>query len=110
LLLAGFAAHQVLDYASSTPLKARFGLEIEVAIEPECAGIGGALWHARDRLDDLFFLLNGDSWFDLNLLELADRVASEPSATLGSQGVLRASQQVSAGRSGRSRQSLQGDP
>jgi D,D-heptose 1,7-bisphosphate phosphatase len=81
LLLAGFAAHQVLDYASSTPLKARFGLEIEVAVEPGRAGTGGALWHARDRLDDLFFLLNGDSWFDLNLLELADRVASEPSAT-----------------------------
>jgi hypothetical protein len=45
------------------------------------ADTGGALWHARDHLDDLFFLLNGDWWFDRNLLELAGRVESEPSAT-----------------------------
>lgn len=80
LLLAGFAAHRVLDYAASTPLTARFGFEIEVSIEPERAGTGGALWHARDCLDDLFFLLNGDSWFDINLLELARWAASDPSA------------------------------
>jgi D,D-heptose 1,7-bisphosphate phosphatase len=81
LLLAGFGAHLVLEYASSTPLKARFGLEIDVSVEPDPADTGGALWYARDHLDDLFFLLNGDSWFDLNLLELAGRVESEPSAT-----------------------------
>jgi D-glycero-D-manno-heptose 1,7-bisphosphate phosphatase len=81
LLLAGFAAHRVLDYAAATPIKARFGLEIEVSVEPARAGTGGAIWHARDRLDDLFLMLNGDSWFDFNLLELAARAASEPSAT-----------------------------
>ena len=81
LLLAGFAAQRILDYAASTPLTARFGLEIEVSIEPERAGTGGALWHARDRIDNRFFLLNGDSWFDINLLELASRLISEPSAT-----------------------------
>jgi D-glycero-D-manno-heptose 1,7-bisphosphate phosphatase len=81
LLLAGFAAERVVDYAASTPLKTRFGLEIEVSIEPQRAGTGGAVWHARDRLDDRFFLLNGDSWFDINLLELAGCVVAEPSAT-----------------------------
>ena len=81
LLLAGFAAQRTIDYAASTPLKARFGLEVEVSIEPQRAGTGGAVWHARDRLDDRFFLLNGDSWFDINLLELANRVISEPCAT-----------------------------
>jgi D,D-heptose 1,7-bisphosphate phosphatase len=80
LLLAGFGAHLVSEYAASTPLKTRFGLEIEVSVEPKPADTGGAIWHARDNLDDLFFLLNGDSWFDLNLLELAARVESEPSA------------------------------
>src|SRR6516162_3690136 len=80
LLLAGFAAQRMVEYAVSTPLKARFGLEIEVSIEPQRAGTGGAVWHARDRLDDRFFLLNGDSWFDINLLELAGRVIDEPSA------------------------------
>ena len=81
LLLAGFAAQRILDYAASTPLKGRFDLEIDVAVEPQRAGTGGALWYARERLDDQFFLLNGDSWFDINLLDFAVRAMSEPSAT-----------------------------
>src|SRR5690242_197588 len=80
LLLAGHLAPQIIDYAASTPLKARFGLEIEVLVEPERAGTGGAIWHARDRLEDVFFVLNGDSWFDINLLELGVRLAESPSA------------------------------
>ena len=64
-------------------MKTQFGLEIEVMIEPRRAGTGGAVWHARDRLDDTFLLLNGDSWFDINLLELAARTVRDPSATAG---------------------------
>ena len=82
VLLAGFAADQLVAYAQSTVLKRRFGLEIEVMIEPEPAGTGGALWHARDLLDDVFFMLNGDSWFDINFLELGCRIA-DTAATLG---------------------------
>jgi NDP-sugar pyrophosphorylase family protein len=55
LLLADFHAHQIVEYAASTPLKARFGLEISVSIEPQPVGTGGALWRARDLLDDCFF-------------------------------------------------------
>jgi len=80
LLLAGFAAQCIVDYAASTALKSRFGLDIGVSVEPQRAGTGGALWHARDRLEDRFLLLNGDSWFDINLLDFARRTASEPSA------------------------------
>ncbi len=80
LLLAGFAADRIVDYAAATPMKARFGIEIEVSVEPERAGTGGALWHARDRLDPMFFLLNGDSWFDINLSAFAVRAMAEPSA------------------------------
>jgi hypothetical protein len=58
---------RILEYAAATPAKTRFGMEIEVSVEPQLAG--GAVWHARDRLDESFFLLNGDSWFDFNLLE-----------------------------------------
>src|SRR5467141_2346111 len=35
LLLAGFAAQRILDCAASTPLKARFDLEIDVSVEPQ---------------------------------------------------------------------------
>ena len=81
LLLAGFGADRIVEYAAATPLKERFGLTIDVAIEPKPAGTGGALWQARDRLDDAFLMLNGDSWFDINLRDLAARLA-EP-ARLG---------------------------
>ncbi len=60
LLLACFEAEQLVAYARSTPFKAQFDLEIEVAIEPQPAGTGGALWGARDWLDDDFLLINGD--------------------------------------------------
>jgi D,D-heptose 1,7-bisphosphate phosphatase len=83
LLLAGFAADQVVAYAASTPMKERFGLEIGVSVEPERAGTGGALWHARAQLDSAFFMLNGDSWFDINLLELA-RLMEADTAGAGS--------------------------
>jgi D,D-heptose 1,7-bisphosphate phosphatase len=82
LLLASYGADQIAEYAASTSLKGQFGLDIELAIEPERAGTGGAIWHARDRLEDTFFLLNGDSWFDINLLELAGRLAKNPSAKM----------------------------
>jgi D,D-heptose 1,7-bisphosphate phosphatase len=81
LLLAGFADHRVIEYASSTPMRVRFGMDIEVSTEPERAGTGGAVWYARDRLDDWFYLLNGDSWFDINLLELSRRAIGETSVT-----------------------------
>jgi D,D-heptose 1,7-bisphosphate phosphatase len=82
LLLAGFAAARIIEYAATTPVKQRFGLTIEVAIEPKPAGTGGALRQARDRLDEAFLMLNGDSWFDINLRDLAARLAGEP-ARLG---------------------------
>ena len=86
LLLAAFEAEQIIAYAKSTPVKERFGLDIEVAIEPERAGTGGALWHARDRLNEQFYLLNGDSWFDINLLGLSSILAGSP-ATVGALAV-----------------------
>jgi D,D-heptose 1,7-bisphosphate phosphatase len=78
LLLAGFAADRIATYAKTTPMRERFGLQIDVSVEPEQAGTGGALWHARDRLDTSFFMLNGDSWFDVNILELAWLMETDP--------------------------------
>lgn len=46
------------------------GMKVEVAVEPAPAGTGGALVQAADRLDDSFFLANGDSLFDFNWLSL----------------------------------------
>ncbi|HLY46425.1 MAG TPA: HAD-IIIA family hydrolase [Stellaceae bacterium] len=80
LLLAGFGAARIEEYVAASRLAARFGLDIEIAVEPAPAGTGGALWQARDRLDESFLMLNGDSWFDVNLLDLAFRLAADPEA------------------------------
>jgi D-glycero-D-manno-heptose 1,7-bisphosphate phosphatase len=96
LLLAGFAAARIAAYAAATPLKERFGLDIDISTEAEPAGTGGALWQARARLDESFLLLNGDSWFDINLLDLAVRLGREPAAS----GVLALRRMVDASRYG----------
>jgi D-glycero-D-manno-heptose 1,7-bisphosphate phosphatase len=80
VLLAGFASERIADFVAAGPLKGRFDLRIEVAVEPFAAGTGGALWHAKERLEERFFLLNGDSWFDIPLARLAAPLAGEPAA------------------------------
>jgi D-glycero-D-manno-heptose 1,7-bisphosphate phosphatase len=49
----------------------RFGnLEVKVLAEPRPAGTAGALLGAATLLDETFFLMNGDSYFDFNWLSL----------------------------------------
>ena len=43
---------------------------LNVSEEPTRAGTGGALFHAREHLQDSFLLLNGDSLFDCDLAPL----------------------------------------
>jgi D-glycero-D-manno-heptose 1,7-bisphosphate phosphatase len=70
LLLAGWRCEQVQAYLETSGAVRALGLEINVAVELEPAGTGGALWLARDTLDEWFYLVNGDSWFDFNWLSL----------------------------------------
>lgn len=74
LLLAGHGAHKVLqDYAGRT-----FGsLAVDIVVEDAPAGTAGALANAAGALDETFFLLNGDSFFDFNWLALAPSLASD---------------------------------
>ena len=70
LLLAGHKAEIVeTHYATAVRGQTR----IVVSRETEPLGTGGALVHARDLLHDRFLLLNGDSLFDFNLLDLIAR-------------------------------------
>ncbi|MDB5452887.1 MAG: hypothetical protein JWO33_1465 [Caulobacteraceae bacterium] len=68
LLLAGHRAERIAEEIPS--LSQGGGLEISVAVEPEPLGTGGALRFAADRLDERFLLMNGDSLFDFNWLDL----------------------------------------
>lgn len=68
LLLTGYKSKAIEERYH----KKRFGqLAVEVIAEPSPAGTAGALVHAASRLEDAFFLLNGDSYFDFNWLALA---------------------------------------
>lgn len=80
LLLAAFESEQVRTFAATLPERLQLDLTVDVCVEPGRAGTGGALWHARDRLDDTFFLLNGDSMFDVPLGELVLALQAAPEA------------------------------
>jgi D,D-heptose 1,7-bisphosphate phosphatase len=82
LLLTGHLSTEIeraaADIEASLPRPAR----ITLSEEPIRAGTGGAVFHARDRLQDRFLLCNGDSLFDCNLSTLlADATRDGPEVT-----------------------------
>ena len=74
VLLAHFQPEAVQAFARQSVAAARFGLELSVSVEPEAAGTGGALHHARGRLSDPFLMLNGDTWLEINYHALLARL------------------------------------
>lgn len=79
LLLAGYRADVVQAYVNAPDnIFARLGLRVDIVVEPEPLGTGGALRHARDRLADEFLMMNGDSLLDFNLLDLITFPLSGP--------------------------------
>ena len=68
LLLCGYRAESIERAYHGRVVR---GMRVETAVEAEPAGTAGALAAAADRLDEQFFLLNGDSYFDFNWLSLA---------------------------------------
>jgi D-glycero-D-manno-heptose 1,7-bisphosphate phosphatase len=70
LLLAGHLGAQVADRYRGKQWRSA---AIDVICEPEPLGTGGALLHASEHLDDAFLLVNGDSFLDINLLDLCLR-------------------------------------
>src|SRR3954465_7419989 len=78
LLLAGFAGQRIVEYAASSRIAQEFGLELDVVAEDTPTGTGGSLWLAHSRLETEFFLMNGDSWFDINLRALTAPLLAAP--------------------------------
>lgn len=66
-LLAGFEAEQFARYDGAC---LRGGTRVEVLREPAPLGTAGALRLFRNQLEPRFLLLNGDTFFDVNLLGL----------------------------------------
>lgn len=82
-LLRNLARHGLCDLVllaqyQADMVRARYhnrqigGARVRVLQEPQPAGTGGALHYAAPELDDVFLLSNGDSYFDINYLALAE--------------------------------------
>jgi D,D-heptose 1,7-bisphosphate phosphatase len=72
LLLSGYLSAEIEGRYHERTVR---GAKLRCIPEGEPRGTAGALWHAREALQDTFFVLNGDTLFDINLLDLA---APEP--------------------------------
>jgi D-glycero-D-manno-heptose 1,7-bisphosphate phosphatase len=69
LLIAGHRGESLATFVADRPGLTDLAIDIECLIEPHPMGTGGALRFAADRLDGAFLLFNGDSWFDIDLVE-----------------------------------------
>ncbi len=73
ILLAGYQAAVVQEkYGEGSNFAQELNASIKVIVEPSPMGTGGALKYAKQHLLDEFLLLNGDSIFDFNYLDLCN--------------------------------------
>jgi len=67
ILCVGYLHDQVLSYFGNGEA---WGVRIDYSIETSPLGTGGALKHAQSFVDGTFLVLNGDSFFDIDLQQL----------------------------------------
>src|SRR5579862_7909385 len=79
LLLAGYRGDRIVEALGAAG-------DVRILVEPQPLGTGGALRFAADQLDERFFFLNGDSFFDINLWDLA-ALSTDGEATLAVRSV-----------------------
>lgn len=75
LMIAGHLGDQVVERYAHREIDGAF---VDVVVEPEPMGTGGALAFARDHLADRFVLMNGDTIFDINIRALDAALIEEP--------------------------------
>lgn len=83
VLLTGHLSDVVEQLAEDLQARLPTGARVTLSPEPVRAGTGGAVYHARDRLDERFLLCNGDSLFDGNLASLLAAAATDPAEVTG---------------------------
>jgi D-glycero-D-manno-heptose 1,7-bisphosphate phosphatase len=85
LLLAGHAAPVVESYVTARRATLPEGVSLDIVVESDPLGTGGAVRNAINKLHDRFLLMNGDTWFDFNWLELL--LASQDAAVIAARKV-----------------------
>ena len=83
LLLTGHLSAAVEQEAAAIQAALPRHATVTLSEEPIRAGTGGAVFHARDRLDDRFLLCNGDSLFDCNLANLLAAATGDDDTVTG---------------------------
>ncbi len=83
LLLTGHLSAEVEAQVQALSALLPRDARVVVCREPMRAGTGGAVFHARDRLDQRFLLCNGDSLFDCNLARLLSAACDDRPAVTG---------------------------
>lgn len=77
ILSLGYLSEQVISWCEQTPLP----LRVSFSVEPEPLGTGGGIIHALPLVEsDRVFIVNGDTYFDVNLpgLFYFQEVSSSP--------------------------------
>ncbi|MEW6108510.1 MAG: nucleotidyltransferase family protein [Nitrospirota bacterium] len=71
ILAVGHKFEVIQEYYSNGA--SSFGVQIDYSVENEPLGTGGAILQAADQVKgDDFFIVNGDTYFDVNLAELEE--------------------------------------
>jgi NDP-sugar pyrophosphorylase family protein len=87
LLSAGHMAQQFIERYQGRRIG---GADIEVVVEPSPAGTAGALNGVASAIDDVFLMLNGDTFFDIEFARLIDALKPEDIGALALRSVLNA--------------------
>jgi D-glycero-D-manno-heptose 1,7-bisphosphate phosphatase len=81
LLLTGHLSAEIERAAADIQASLPVRVSVAFSEEPNRAGTGGAVFHARDLLHDRLLLCNGDSLFDCNIAALlGDAATDDPDA------------------------------
>lgn len=81
LLLAGHKASQIEEFAR-TFNREQSAVQVDVSVEADPLGTAGAISFAKEKLDDEFLLLNGDSVFDFDWTDLSNLADRNPEAKI----------------------------
>ncbi len=77
VLLAGQGSEAVQSFLAEREIARRFRCRVLAPADPAALGTWGALAHAEKDLREDFLLLNGETWFDFNWLDLVASARQE---------------------------------
>ena len=63
VLCVGYKYEKIMNYYGQ-----KWGVRIDYAIETELLGTGGAIKNAENYLNDIFFVFNGDTYLEVDLM------------------------------------------